>query len=145
MKVLLHKQKTYLKKGNTDLVCFIDMNDFNYFNPTRILFGSKTETYLPKEIKKYGKKMNLLEEMNLSQAIGDAEKIVQIYALGQQLQAKNSKIDKTVNVIQAFTFRHSQFIIHHLYTIIYNEVYLAHIHFIDDEFIEIYWNLIEFI
>ena len=26
--------------------------------------------------------------------VGDAEKIVQIYALGQQLQAKNSKIDK---------------------------------------------------
>ena len=59
MKVLLHKQKTYLKKGNTDLVCVIDMNDFNYFNPTRILFGSKTETYLPKEIKKYGKKVLL--------------------------------------------------------------------------------------
>jgi len=45
-------------------------------------------------IARYGKKMNRLEEINLSQAIGDPEKIVQIYGLGQQLQAKNSRIDK---------------------------------------------------
>ena len=35
------------------------MNNFNYFNPTRILFGSNTEAYLPSEIKNYGKKVLL--------------------------------------------------------------------------------------
>lgn len=35
------------------------MNNFNYFNPTRILFGSNTEASLPTEIKKYGKKVLL--------------------------------------------------------------------------------------
>jgi hypothetical protein len=42
-------------------------------------------------INKYKKKMTPLEEMNLSVAIADAEKIVQIYALGQELQAKTRR------------------------------------------------------
>lgn len=36
-----------------------NMNNFNYYNPTRILFGSNTEALLPIEIKKYGKKVLL--------------------------------------------------------------------------------------
>jgi hypothetical protein len=42
-------------------------------------------------INKYKKKMTALEEMNLSASIGDADRIVQIYALGRELQAKNRR------------------------------------------------------
>lgn len=35
------------------------MNNFDYYNPTRILFGSNTEASLPSEINKYGKKVLL--------------------------------------------------------------------------------------
>jgi alcohol dehydrogenase YqhD (iron-dependent ADH family) len=35
------------------------MNNYNYFNPTRIIFGSNTEVSLPTEIKNYGKKVLL--------------------------------------------------------------------------------------
>jgi len=47
-----------------------------------------------KYIQQYGKKMNRFEEINLLQKIADPDNIVQIYALGRQLQAKKSTIDK---------------------------------------------------
>ncbi len=39
-------------------------------------------------INKFGKNMNSFEEMNLENMFGDPEKIVQLYALGRELQAK---------------------------------------------------------
>jgi len=35
------------------------MNNFNYYNPTRILFGPDTENLLPEEVKKHGSKVLL--------------------------------------------------------------------------------------
>lgn len=45
-------------------------------------------------IQKYGKKMNKLAEMDLLNKIADPNDVEQIYALGRQLQAKESKISQ---------------------------------------------------
>jgi hypothetical protein len=42
-------------------------------------------------IKRFGKKMNALEEKNLFIKLGDPEKIVQIYALGREMMAKERR------------------------------------------------------
>lgn len=48
-------------------------------------------------IQRFGKKMNAMEQINLSMQIGDPEQIVQIYALGRELQVKEhkKKVDET--------------------------------------------------
>jgi len=46
-----------------------------------------TESY----IQRFGKKMNAMEQINLNMQIGDPEQIVQIYALGREMQVKEHK------------------------------------------------------
>lgn len=54
------------------------MNNYEYFNPTRILFGSDTEKLLPKEIQKHGKKVLLHYGGGSIKRFGLYEKIVNL-------------------------------------------------------------------
>ena len=67
------------------------MKKSTYFAARYIIDGhALTDQY----IEKYGKKMNKLVEMDLLNKIADPGDVEQIYALGRQLQAKESKISQ---------------------------------------------------